>query len=100
HQDVTLSETMALSAWMSIKTAVVGLPYGGAKGSVRIDPRNYSAAEMERVTRRYIEEIAPVIGVRPDIPGPDINASGPTMAWKMDSYSKKRSDERRGGKEG
>lgn len=89
HQDVTLSETMALSAWMSIKTAVVGLPYGGAKGSVRVDPRNYSATEIERITRRYIEEIAPIIGVRQDIPGPDINASAQTMAWMMDSYSKK-----------
>lgn len=89
HQDVTLSETMALSAWMSIKTAVVGLPYGGAKGSVRIDPRNYSATEMERVTRRYTEEISPIIGTKEDIPGPDINATGQTMAWMMDSYSKK-----------
>lgn len=61
HQEVSLSETMALSAWMSIKTAVVGIPYGGAKGGVRIDPRNYSAAEMERITRRYTEEIAAFI---------------------------------------
>lgn len=89
HQDVSLSETMALSAWMSIKTAVVGIPYGGAKGGVRVDPRNYSAAEMERITRRYTEEISAIIGVRQDIPGPDINASAQTMAWMMDSYSKK-----------
>lgn len=89
HQDVSLSETMALSAWMSIKTAVVGIPYGGAKGGVRIDPRKYSAAEMERITRRYTEEIASIIGIRQDIPGPDVNASAQTMAWMMDSYSKK-----------
>jgi len=89
HQEVSLSETMALSAWMSIKTAVVGIPYGGAKGGVRIDPRNYSAAEMERITRRYMEEISKVIGVKQDIPGPDVNASAQTMAWMMDSYSKK-----------
>lgn len=89
HQDVSLSETMALSAWMSIKTAVVGIPYGGAKGGIRIDPRKYSAAEMERITRRYTEEIASIIGIRQDIPGPDVNASAQTMAWMMDSYSKK-----------
>lgn len=89
HQEVSLSETMALAAWMSVKTAVVGIPYGGAKGGVRIDPRNHSATEMERVARRYIEEITPIIGTRQDIPGPDINASAQTMAWMMDGYSKK-----------
>lgn len=89
HQDVSLSETMALAAWMSIKTAVVGIPYGGAKGGVRVNPRNYSTTEMERITRRYTEEIAPIIGEKKDIPGPDINASAQTMAWMMDSYSKK-----------
>lgn len=88
HQDVSLPEVMALSAWMSVKTAVVGLPYGGGKGGIRIDPRKYSKAEMERITRRYIQEIAPIIGVDVDIPGPDVNTCGQTMAWMMDAYSK------------
>ena len=89
HQDVSLSEVMALSAWMSIKTAVVGLPYGGAKGGIRFNPRNYSKAEVERITRRYIGEISDFIGVEKDIPGPDINTTGQVMAWMMDAYSKK-----------
>lgn len=88
HQDVTLSEVMALSAWMSVKTAVVGLPYGGGKGGIRFNPRDYSQAEVERITRRYISEISSVIGVDKDIPGPDVNTSGQTMAWMMDAYSK------------
>ncbi len=87
HQDVTLSEVMALSAWMSVKTAVVGLPYGGAKGGIRFNPRNYSKAEVERITRRYINEISTVIGVDKDIPGPDVNTNAQTMAWMMDTYS-------------
>ena len=88
HQDVNLPEVMALSAWMSIKTAVVGIPYGGAKGGVRFNPRNYSKGEIERITRRYISEISGFIGVEKDIPGPDINTNGQVMAWMMDSYSK------------
>lgn len=87
HQDVTLSEVMALSAWMSIKTAVVGLPYGGAKGGIRFNPRNYSKNEVERITRRYINEISDFIGVEKDIPGPDVNTNAQTMAWMMDTYS-------------
>lgn len=87
HQDVTLSEVMALSAWMSVKTAVVGLPYGGAKGGIRVDPRKYSQGEMERITRRYTNEISSIIGVNKDIPGPDVNTNAQTMAWMMDTYS-------------
>ncbi len=87
HQDVTLSEVMALSAWMSVKTAVVGLPYGGAKGGIRFNPRDYSKAEVERITRRYINEISSVIGVDKDIPGPDVNTNAQTMGWMMDTYS-------------
>src|SRR5690606_37363512 len=86
--DVSLPEVMALSAWMSVKTAVVGLPYGGGKGGIRIDPRKYSKAEMERITRRYIQEIAPIIGVDVDIPGPDVNTCGQTMAWMRDATPK------------
>ena len=87
HQDVTLSEVMALSAWMSVKTAVVGLPFGGAKGGVRVDPRKHSIGEIERITRRYTNEISSIIGVNTDIPGPDVNTNAQTMAWMMDTYS-------------
>jgi len=87
HQDVTLSEVMALSAWMSIKNAAVNLPYGGAKGGIRIDPRNYSQAELERITRRYTTEIGVIIGPNKDIPAPDVNTNAQTMAWMMDTYS-------------
>ena len=65
HQDVTLSEVMALSAWMSIKNAAVNVPYGGAKGGIRVDPRQLSRGELERVTRRYTSEIGIIIGPRP-----------------------------------
>ena len=87
HQDVTLSEVMALAAWMSVKAAAVNLPFGGAKGGVRIDPRNYSKAELERITRRYTSEIGVIIGPNKDIPAPDVNTNAQTMAWMMDTYS-------------
>ncbi|WP_216325226.1 Glu/Leu/Phe/Val family dehydrogenase [Deinococcus aestuarii] len=87
HQDVTLSEVMALSAWMTIKNAAVNLPYGGGKGGVRIDPRKYSTGELERLTRRYTTEIGLVIGPEKDIPAPDVNTNPQTMAWMMDTYS-------------
>ncbi len=87
HQDVTLSEVMALSAWMSVKSAAVNLPFGGAKGGVRLDPHNYSQAELERITRRYTSEIGVIIGPNKDIPAPDVNTNAQTMAWMMDTYS-------------
>ncbi|KAG4081053.1 hypothetical protein HA402_010224 [Bradysia odoriphaga] len=87
HQDVTLSEVMALAAWMSVKTAAVNLPFGGAKGGVRVDPRRLSASELERMTRRYTSEIGVIIGPAKDIPAPDVNTSAQTMAWMMDTYS-------------
>jgi len=87
HQDVTLSEVMALAAWMSIKNAAVNLPYGGAKGGVRVDPRRLSQAELERMTRRYTSEIGVIIGPSKDIPAPDVNTNAQTMAWMMDTYS-------------
>lgn len=87
HQDVTLSEVMALSAWMTIKNAAVGLPYGGGKGGIRIDPRKYSQGELERLTRRYTSEIGLIIGPEKDIPAPDVNTNPQTMAWMMDTYS-------------
>lgn len=87
HQDVTLSEVMALSAWMTVKNAAVNLPYGGGKGGIRIDPRKYSTGEIERLTRRYITEIGLIIGPEKDIPAPDVNTGPQTMAWMMDTYS-------------
>jgi glutamate dehydrogenase (NAD(P)+) len=87
HQDVTLSEVMALSAWMSVKNAAVNVPYGGAKGGIRVDPRKLSRGELERVTRRYTSEIGIIIGPNTDIPAPDVNTNEQIMAWMMDTYS-------------
>ena len=87
HQDVTLSEVMALSAWMTVKNAAIGVPFGGAKGGVRCDPRDLSMAERERVTRRYTSEIGFIIGPDKDIPAPDVNTNERIMAWMMDTYS-------------
>ena len=87
HQDVTLSEVMALSAWMSIKNAAVNVPYGGAKGGIRVDPKTLSLGELERMTRRYTSEIGIIIGPTKDIPAPDVNTNEQIMAWMMDTYS-------------
>ncbi len=87
HQDVTLSEVMALAAWMSIKNAAVNVPYGGAKGGIRVDPRTLSRGELERMTRRYTSEIGLIIGPNQDIPAPDVNTNEQIMAWMMDTYS-------------
>ena len=87
HQDVTLSEVMALSAWMSIKNAAVNVPYGGAKGGIRVNPKTLSRGELERLTRRYTSEIGLLIGPSKDIPAPDVNTNGQIMAWMMDTYS-------------
>jgi glutamate dehydrogenase (NAD(P)+) len=85
--DVTLDEVRALAMWMTWKCALLDVPYGGAKGGVTIDPRLYSTAELERVTRRYTSEIIPLIGPERDIPAPDIGTDEQTMAWLMDTYS-------------
>ncbi|MFM8624634.1 MAG: Glu/Leu/Phe/Val family dehydrogenase [Betaproteobacteria bacterium] len=87
HQEVTLSEVMALAAWMSIKNAAVNVPYGGAKGGIRVDPRTLSRGELERMTRRYTSEIGIIIGPNQDIPAPDVNTNEQIMAWMMDTYS-------------
>jgi glutamate dehydrogenase (NAD(P)+) len=87
HQNVTLSEVMALSAWMSVKNAAVNLPYGGAKGGIRVDPSRLSMGELERMTRRYTSEIGVIIGPTKDIPAPDVNTNEKVMAWMMDTYS-------------
>jgi len=87
HPDVTLEEVMALAAWMSIKNAAVNLPYGGAKGGIRVDPKRLSHKELERMTRRYTSEIGIIIGPQQDIPAPDVNTNPQIMAWMMDTYS-------------
>ncbi|UCV24486.1 Glu/Leu/Phe/Val family dehydrogenase [Ferribacterium limneticum] len=87
HQDVTLSEVMALAGWMTIKNAVVNVPFGGAKGGIRVDPRQLSLAELEGLTRRYTSEISSMIGPDKDIPAPDMNTNAQVMAWMMDTYS-------------
>ena len=87
HPSVNADEIAALSADMSIKCAVVNIPYGGAKGGVRVDPTALSRQELERLTRRYAFSIAPVIGPDRDIPAPDINTDTQVMSWIMDTVS-------------
>jgi len=87
HPGVTLEEVMALAAWMTIKNAAVGLPYGGAKGGIRVEPSRLSRKELERLTRRYTSEIGIIIGPQQDIPAPDVNTNAQIMAWMMDTYS-------------
>ena len=87
HPQVTLDEVRALAAWMTWKCAVVNIPYGGAKGGVVCDPKKLSHGELERLTRRFASEIAPIIGPEMDIPAPDVYTDSQTMAWIMDTYS-------------
>ena len=87
HPDVTLDEIKALAMWMTWKCAVVGLPYGGAKGGVVCNPKTLSPRELERLTRRYTSELLPIIGPERDIPAPDVNTDPQVMAWIMDTYS-------------
>ncbi len=84
---VTLGECAALAMWMTWKCALLRLPYGGAKGGVRCDPRTFSPGERERLTRRFTSELLPIIGPQRDIPAPDIATDEQTMAWMMDTYS-------------
>jgi glutamate dehydrogenase (NAD(P)+) len=87
HQDVTLGEVAALAMWMSWKCSLAGLPYGGGKGGVIVDPRKLSTTELERLSRRYMQEILPFIGPNVDIPAPDVGTNDQVMAWMMDTYS-------------
>jgi glutamate dehydrogenase (NAD(P)+) len=87
HPDVNLEEVMALAAWMSVKNAAVNLPFGGAKGGIRVEPKALSHKELERLTRRYTSEIGIIIGPQQDIPAPDVNTNPQIMAWMMDTYS-------------
>ncbi len=87
HPHVDFSETAALAMLMTFKCALVGLPLGGAKGGIKVDPNDLSRAELQALTRRYATEIAPLVGPEIDIPAPDIGTDGQTMAWFMDTYS-------------
>src|SRR5437899_3952232 len=87
HPDVDAAEVTALAAGMTFKTAVANLPFGGAKGGVRVDPTRLSSGELERLTRRYAWEIMPLLGPDKDIPAPDVNTDGRVMAWLMDTLS-------------
>ena len=87
HQDCTLDEVKALATWMSLKCAVANIPYGGAKGGIKVDPHTLSKRELRRLTRRYTFAIAPIIGADTDIPAPDVNTNPQTMAWVLDTYS-------------
>ena len=87
HQDVDEDEVKALAAWMTMKCAVVNIPYGGAKGGIQVDPRQLSKGELERLTRRFVAMIMPIIGPERDIPAPDVNTTPEIMGWIMDTYS-------------
>ncbi|MDA2913313.1 Glu/Leu/Phe/Val dehydrogenase [Acidobacteriia bacterium AH_259_A11_L15] len=87
HPNVSLDEVKALAAWMAWKTAVVNIPFGGGKGGVICDSRRMSLGELERMTRRFVSEILPIIGPDRDIPAPDMYTDAQTMAWVMDTYS-------------
>ncbi|MBI1905425.1 MAG: Glu/Leu/Phe/Val dehydrogenase [Rhodocyclales bacterium] len=90
HPDVTLNEVMALAGWMTVKNAAVGLPFGGAKGGIRVDPASVSKGELQRITRRFTSEIGIIIGPDRDIPAPDVGTNAMTMAVMMDTYSMNR----------
>ncbi len=88
HQNVTESEVKALSLWMSIKCSIAGIPLGGSKGGVIVDPKKLSTGELERLTRAYAQFIAPIAGEKKDIPAPDVNTNPQIMAWLLDEYEK------------
>ena len=90
HPDVNIDETKALAAWMTLKCAVVNVPFGGAKGAVACNPKKMSMNELERLTRRYASEISVIIGPESDIPAPDVGTNPQIMAWIMDTYSMNR----------
>jgi glutamate dehydrogenase (NAD(P)+) len=87
HPDVQLGEVAALAMWMSWKCALTGLPYGGAKGGIACDPRKMSLTELERLTRRFTQEMIPFIGPQVDVMAPDVGTNEQVMAWMMDTYS-------------
>ena len=86
HPTVDINGARALAMWMTWKSSLAGLPYGGAKGGIKIDPRNYSIGELERITRRFTFALGDSIGPEYDIPAPDVNTNEQTMAWMADTY--------------
>lgn len=90
HPQVEMNEVKALAAWMTYKCSLLGLPYGGGKGGVEVDPRTLSRGELERLARGYIRAIAPIIGDHKDIPAPDVNTNPQIIAWMVDEFSKLR----------
>ena len=91
HPDVDLDEVRSLASLMTWKTAVVDVPFGGAKGGIQVDPKQLSRRELERLTRRFVEQISPVIGPVTDIPAPDMNTNAQVMGWFFDEYSRRQS---------
>jgi glutamate dehydrogenase (NAD(P)+) len=89
HPDVDLDEVRSLASLMTWKTAVVDVPFGGAKGGIQVDPKQLSRRELERLTRRFVEQISPVIGPNTDIPAPDMNTNPQVMGWFFDEYSRR-----------
>lgn len=87
HTDVDIDEIRALAGWMTLKCSLVDIPYGGAKGGIKCDPRNLSQTELKKITRRYTTMIEPVIGIDKDIPAPDVNTNAQIMGWIYDTYS-------------
>lgn len=87
HPDVTLDEVKALAMWMTWKCAVVGIPFGGGKGGVQVNPKHLSQNELQNLTRRFTTEISPLLGPYSDVPAPDVNTNPQVMAWIMDTYS-------------
>ena len=86
HPDVTRDEVKALSTWMTFKCSVAGIPYGGGKGGMAINPKDYSKAELERISKGFAKAISPIIGEKVDIPAPDVNTNGQIMSWMVDAY--------------
>ena len=86
HPDVTKDEVKALSTWMTFKCSVAGTPYGGGKGGMAINPKDYSKAELERISKGFAKAISPIIGEKVDIPAPDVNTNGQIMSWMVDAY--------------
>lgn len=87
HPESDENEVKALAAWMTIKNAIGNIPYGGAKGGIKVDPRKLSERELQRLTRAYVRRIFPIIGVDQDVPAPDVNTNGQIMAWIADEYA-------------
>ena len=88
HPMVSRDEVSALSIWMTFKCAVTGLPYGGGKGGIIVDPKTLSAGELERLSRGYVDAIYPILGEKSDVPAPDVNTNGQIMSWMIDEYIK------------